>query len=69
MLAGWAVWLLLLSFPVISFPFISFHPISYSSISFPLTCHVPLGDDMNQHLNVDQWQNKTRERIKEEGGR
>lgn len=34
MLAGWAVWLLLLSFPVISIPFISFHSISSHFIFF-----------------------------------
>jgi len=32
------------------FPFISFHP--------PISCHVPLGDEMDQYLNVDQWQKK-----------
>ena len=63
MLADWAGWL----------PLLSFHFISSHVISSPISCHVPLGDELDQCLNVDQSvvsvAKEMRERIKEEGGR
>ena len=45
-------------FLFISFHLISFRLISFPFISSPISSHVPLGDDMDQYLNVDQRQKK-----------
>ena len=49
----------LLSFPLISCHFISFHFMSYLP-----SC--PSRDEMDQYLNVDQWQEKPEKESKEE---
>jgi len=56
--------LLLLSFSF-SYHFISFHLISSQFISFPISCHVPSGDEMDQYLKVDQWKKKSEEKEEE----
>ena len=38
---------------------ISFHLIPSHFISFPVSCHVPSGDEMDQYLKVDQWKKKS----------
>lgn len=42
---------------------------SHFILFYPLFCHVPLGDELDQYLNVDQWEKKSEEKIKDEGGR
>ena len=49
---------------LISFPLI--HLLSFPFVSSPISCHVPLGDDMDQCLNVDQWQKKSEKESKTE---
>ena len=52
-------------FHVLSFPFSSFHLISFPFSSFHLM-PCPLRDEMDQYLNVDQWQKKSKKESKEE---
>ena len=52
-------------FHVLSFPFSSFHLISFPFSSFHLM-PCPLRDEMDQYLNVDQWQKKSEKESKEE---
>ena len=40
----------------LSFHLISCHFISFPFISAPMSCHVPLRHEIDQYLNVDQWQ-------------
>ena len=35
-----------------------------SFISSPISCHVPLEDEMDQYLNVDQWEKKSEKESK-----
>ena len=66
MLAGWAGWLLFLSFSfyLISSHLISLHFIPFHVLSFPISYHVPLGDELDQYLNMDQWQKKSQKESK-----
>ena len=61
-LSQMVVWLFLLSFPFISFYF--FYLILYYFISPAISCHVPLEDEMEQYLNVDQCEKKSEKESK-----
>ncbi len=64
MLAGWAGlgWAGLAGCFCVHF--LSLRFILSHFISSPISCHVPLEDEMDQYLNVNQWENKSEKESK-----
>ena len=46
------------------FHFLSLRFILSHFISSPISCHAPLEDEMDQYLNVDQWEKKSEKEFK-----
>ena len=65
--ACWLGWLAAFSvffIYLISSHLISLHFIPFHVLSLPISCHVPLGDEMDQYLNMDQWQKTSQKESK-----